>query len=397
MPRHTLIITAIIVAVILIGATAFSIFLRQGGKEVRRGEEVAVTPKEPVVQPEEPTTAETIDTSDWKTYRNEEYGFEFKYPPHLQIGKTLFDQPFNPILEGSIIATFSDGKINELVIVASERPLEGYIVWDNPRGLAYCLQTDLFQPENHWVSFVPGQITTIKRKSTGKEPKLLDLPITAYGYRSGDDKCLWEGAVVPHPRYNWVFHFLFMSCLDEGQKPGPLGHPPSLTPILATFQEIVTPEVIDTSDQRIYRNEKWGWGIKYNPKKWELYTSCSIDFPGQLIPDVKFYYYQEEKKPHPALSGETESFIPTLMIRVFKPSSSSLEFVKGKKTVGTKYVSGNPYPVYEANEVQRHNYTYYPVPWHFIFISHKEVVLEVSWDKYAEEFINPLLKGMFLF
>jgi|SRR3989344_2160498 len=31
------------------------------------------------------TTTEEIDTSNWKTYRNEEYGFEFKYPPYLII------------------------------------------------------------------------------------------------------------------------------------------------------------------------------------------------------------------------------------------------------------------------------------------------------------------------
>lgn len=47
------------------------------------------------------TTTTEIDTSDWKTYQNEQYGFEFKYPPTLSIKESdiyinvLFADSFN--------------------------------------------------------------------------------------------------------------------------------------------------------------------------------------------------------------------------------------------------------------------------------------------------------------
>jgi hypothetical protein len=79
------IITAIIVAIILIGLTAIYITQRQEGEEMRREERVATTPKvpeQPTIQPEEPVTQPETPT-DWKIYKGEKWGWMIKYPPEL--------------------------------------------------------------------------------------------------------------------------------------------------------------------------------------------------------------------------------------------------------------------------------------------------------------------------
>jgi hypothetical protein len=75
MPKKTLIITAIMVAVIALGATAVYIVQRQEAGKVGPGG-VATIPKE---TPEE-SIVQSPDTSRWMTYRMKECGFEIKYP-----------------------------------------------------------------------------------------------------------------------------------------------------------------------------------------------------------------------------------------------------------------------------------------------------------------------------
>jgi hypothetical protein len=96
MPKKTLIITILAIAVIGLAAVTGYFLQKQAGEEMKRQEGIATmpsAPEKPLVQPSEtppitevtpqpetPTTTEPIDTSDWKTYRDEEYGFELKYP-----------------------------------------------------------------------------------------------------------------------------------------------------------------------------------------------------------------------------------------------------------------------------------------------------------------------------
>ena len=67
--KNTLVLVVVLIAVLVIAATAAAYFV-VGGKGER----------EVVTEPKITTEGMAVDTSGWQTYRNEKYGFEFKYP-----------------------------------------------------------------------------------------------------------------------------------------------------------------------------------------------------------------------------------------------------------------------------------------------------------------------------
>jgi len=54
-------------------------------ERISQSKEVSTQPEETTSPPKEPTTTEPVDTSDWKTYRNEKYGYEIRYPHEYAI------------------------------------------------------------------------------------------------------------------------------------------------------------------------------------------------------------------------------------------------------------------------------------------------------------------------
>lgn len=201
----------------VLGLTAYMLSLK-------KTPDVITQPDKPI-NPNPSDTSET-DISDWKTYRNEEYGFEFKYPPAL------------------ILEEEKDEKIgwSNLSVFMKSDDLNGYIrINDAGTGTGFGIPVS---SENVLIGGLSSKL------------EILDSSV--------DNE---RAAKISFNKDNVEYYWLYRFDRNDSDKIA------ISKKILTTFKFI---EKDETADWKTYQNKDYGISFKY-PSNWLLKEDISVD------------------------------------------------------------------------------------------------------------------------
>ena len=199
------------------------------------------------------TPRPTPDISDWKTYRNEEYGFEIKYPS---------DWEFEDTTNKSCLPRECLFAITKLASNQNKVDLDFHDGVDMHFSAASMLTQDIEQYVRYPKSY-PGGKDFLAYEFQGSSEVESNYQVSAF-------RKLPNGSVVV---FDWN---------RVGNSAEDLSYDKYLDQILSTFKFI---DVLDTSTWKTYRNEQYEFEFKY-PKEYIEFKGPSKDNLGFSIDGI---------------------------------------------------------------------------------------------------------------
>src|SRR3989338_2748692 len=208
---------------------------------------------------------EPIDTSTWETYRNEEYGFEVKYPS---------DWEASDHSSGLLILKKTEGRLSGIQSFFAININKNYEI--NPKTSAVMEKISIGGRLGYKYFYQEGAGTSeVVLIQLGQDALQLSLDyFESKGSNFNDKKIAIQGVIDP---------------------------------ILSTFKFIEPGNAIDASNWKTYRNEKYGFEFKYPPTVRVVKEKSRENF----LSSFDLVTVDTEKDPYPTFSVQNPEYAST--------------------------------------------------------------------------------------